>query len=148
MATSKTPMRVGLGALAKGGRGSFKGQLLDFVSRLEDFGNDELNALTADVFDGLVERTPKSSGEARAGWAIALNGAGGRVPAHDAGGYSAPRASDFAGVLRSAGWDDVRTIYNRVPYILKLEHGSSTQAPRGMVVVARRRAKTRRGRRM
>lgn len=69
----------------------------------------KVDSVAAELFRRIVEKTPVDTGAARAAWEIEVQG---------------------SGVNRTA------TIRNRLPYALLLEHGSSEQAPHGMVALS------------
>lgn len=96
-------------------------------------------ALAAD--QAIVMATPVDTGRARANWIAALDApAVGPTPAVDKAGGSA--MAQAAGVV--AGYDGDRNtaihITNNLPYIGRLDEGSSYQAPAGFVRKAVSRA--------
>ena len=82
----------------------------------------------------IIEKTPVDSGRARANWQVALNVAPDDVTdSYDKAGSIALSKGE-AEALKAMPEDEVYII-NNVPYILKLEHGSSTQAPSGIIAI-------------
>jgi hypothetical protein len=95
-------------------------------------------ALAAD--QAVVMQTPVDTGRARANWIAALNApADGPTADEDKGGGRAVQQA--AGVVASYDGDrDVAIhITNNLPYIQRLDEGSSYQAPAGFVRLAVRR---------
>lgn len=94
-----------------------------------------LQKVTIEILSRIIEKTPVDSGRARANWQVALN----VVP----GGYDDNAFDKSGGTAISKGQaeaikaqaEDSVYIINNLPYILKLEEGSSTQAPSGMVTI-------------
>jgi hypothetical protein len=70
---------------------------------------NKVDSTAAELFQRIVEKTPVDTGAAREAWEMEVNG---------------------SGLNRTA------TIRNPLPYALLLEHGSSEQAPLGMVAVS------------
>jgi hypothetical protein len=116
------------------------GTLRDFEMALRRLAERELPAAVAeasrglarDVLEGVVARTPVSSGRARANWQVALV----RPPetmlaATDPDGRAT--IARGAAVLARARPFETIWIANNLPYIGVLDHGTSRQAPRGIV---------------
>ena len=88
--------------------------------------------LARDVLEGVVLRTPVRSGRARANWQVGLaRPPEGVLEAADPDGRTAI-AGGAATIARARPFETI-WITNNLPYIGALEHGSSKQAPRGMV---------------
>lgn len=86
-----------------------------------------------DVTADIVRLTPVDTGMARSNWFVGND----RVTTVDGsptknGSASNKRASDFASTLHAGG---VFYITNNLPYIMRLEYGSSKQSPAGMARV-------------
>ena len=105
---------------------------------------EEALGLALDIHGNLVEATPVDTGHARINW-IPTTGA----PAThevDGGGTSAP---DPTAAFAAAPPGAPLYVTNNVPYIRKLNEGSSPQAPAGFVEKAVREAvDKRKGRRI
>lgn len=93
------------------------------------------------AFRRVILRTPVKTGRARGGWLCTIG-----TPAIPTEGLAAVNDTDRSGRNAVAGaeegvgmWDPLTgkavILTNNVPYIGRLEHGSSTQAPNGMVAV-------------
>lgn len=87
-----------------------------------------------ELFGRVILKTPVDTGRARANWQVTIGTtANGTVEIDDKSGGATMSAATAA----SAGFNAGDTIYltNNLPYILKLEEGSSQQAPAGMVAL-------------
>ena len=100
--------------------------------------------ITLDLHANLVETTPVDTGWARANWVPRV-----RTPideavgSPDGGGISAAQAAANSGIAQVLNYrlSQGRVfVSNAVPYIERLNDGSSTQAPAGFVQVAIRKA--------
>lgn len=80
---------------------------------------------------GVVMRTPVDTGRARGGWSTSLGGATGRDTGVLDRSGSAPIAQGTATIGQHKGYEQI-VLENNVPYIGKLDEGSSQQAPDGM----------------
>jgi hypothetical protein len=83
-----------------------------------------------DLTSDIVKLTPVDTGMARSNWFLGND----RLTDTDTtasknGAPSLTRAAAFASTLHAGG---VFFIVNNLPYIMRLEYGSSTQAPNGM----------------
>ncbi len=94
-----------------------------------------LTAIALEFLKRVIQRTPKDTSRAAAGW----------LPFMDAQGVSLGLNGEGVAEGRSEGEFQVRTgarprvvIINRVPYIFRLEFGHSKQAPNGMVRITMR----------
>jgi len=88
-------------------------------------------AVSLRVLSGVVLRTPVDTGRARANWQASVGQGGrGEVDAEDKGG-GATIERGAAAIGRQRGFEQV-VLENNLPYIGKLEDGSSRQAPDGM----------------
>lgn len=98
----------------------------------EDQASIATRAIGLRVLSGVVMRTPVDTGRARANWQTSLGqGSGQPLDAEDtAGGATIAKGAAVIGQQR--GFTPIH-LENNVPYIGKLEDGSSTQAPDGMV---------------
>lgn len=92
--------------------------------------------VVTDLLSEIVDRTPVRSGRARANWRVSIGSpARGTIRQVDVAGDRTVRAGFLVlqsmQVLEPQIW-----ITNNVPYALRLERGSSKQAPYGMVALA------------
>jgi hypothetical protein len=89
-----------------------------------------------EVLKRVVEKTPVDTGRARGNWIVSVG-----APDHSADGAEDKSSGGLATVSREAtkikAISEPATIFvqNNLPYIEKLENGSSVQAPAGMVAV-------------
>lgn len=82
----------------------------------------------------LVMKTPVKTGRARGNWQVTISAAAaGQLDQTDEDG--APTIAAGLAALQGLPPFDVVWISNNVDYIEKLEHGSSQQAPQGMMSV-------------
>lgn len=81
---------------------------------------------------GMVEKTAVDTGRARANWTC---GVGTMNTSTDATPDPSGATAIAATTVALEGWKPGQTIYllNSLPYIRRLEHGWSQQAPQGMV---------------
>lgn len=115
---------------------------------LERAGERVLKKLALDVTANLIESTPVDTGWARANWVPSI---GVKI---ETTAPAAPEGSDVAAASarQGAGKAEIVTGYflrrgkihisNNVPYIIRLNEGSSQQAPAGFVQAAIRKAVT------
>lgn len=83
---------------------------------------------------GVVLRTPVDKGRARGGWQVEVGeGSDGEADRQDTGGGLV--IADGAVRIAQAKPYEAVDVLNNVSYINALEHGSSAQAPAGMVAV-------------
>lgn len=124
-------------------------QVRAVIRALERVAERAIVKITLDVTANLVETTPVDVGWARANWVPAigtpvLKNLSGVEPTS---GATSAAASEQQGALGGivAGYKLNRGkvfVSNNVPYITKLNDGSSTQAPAGFVQAAIRKAVT------
>lgn len=123
-------------------------QVRIIVGELEQFTERLITRLTAEITANLIETTPVATGWARANWVPSFNS-----PVYDRrqltdterqSALTTQQARQQSGLAQVvAGYDLNRgTIFisNGVPYIVRLNEGSSSQAPAGFVQAAVRRA--------
>ena len=91
--------------------------------------------LVLEAYRRVVLRTPVDTGRARGNWNISTGHpeAGADESKFDTTGL--PSIGKAAAFTKSLSIKDITYIVNNLPYINKLEHGSSSQAPVGMVAV-------------
>ena len=107
---------------------SFKVDLRKFADSVDEDAATLTRSLALQIFTSVVRRTPVDKGIARASWVLSV-------------GKPAPQVSTTAAAISGpsgiAGfnWNLKADIYisSFIPYIQKLENGSSKQAPTGMV---------------
>lgn len=118
-------------------------QVQQIISELERLAERTIQAITLDLTSNLIETTPVDTGWARANWIPSVT-----APVQDTDGSpgNVQTGQQRAGQAQVLGYRlaNGRTfVTNNVPYILRLNDGSSTQAPRGFVEAAIRKALTR-----
>jgi hypothetical protein len=92
-----------------------------------------LHKIADEAFKRVVLRTPVRTGNTRANWSV-VRGPGSPVPVladTDASGSGTIKKADSS----VDGWDGdgAISLCNSLPFVRKLENGSSTEAPQGMV---------------
>lgn len=82
-------------------------------------------------------KTPVDTGRARGNWFVQIGAEGFEVSTavDPTGAVTIARGSAVIGTYREVKGFPMISIYNNLPYINRLEHGWSKQAPAGMVVV-------------
>lgn len=100
-----------------------------------------------DVLNSVVRKTPVDKGRARASWNVSVNRVDLKVePKRKSklgeAAATARATSKYNKAIGEVQAFDVIYLSNNLPYILALENGSSSQAPRGMVKVALAEVKT------
>lgn len=116
---------------------SFQADLRRFALNTKIKSDKIVRKVALDVVRELVQRTPVDTGLARSNWFIGYERGSSVDPAKSKNGApSLARSAQFAANL---GAGSTFYIVNNVPYIMRLEFGSSKQAPAGMarVTVAR-----------
>lgn len=81
----------------------------------------------------LVERTPRDTGWAKANWIPSLTAPAVGVAGDPKGISTAESEAGLAAILAFKLEDGAIFVSNNVPYIQRLDAGSSTQAPAGFV---------------
>jgi len=115
--------------------GSFSIDLEQFAGKAVKNADQVTRKIALGVFRGVELKTPVKTGRARGNWQVTTGSpASGTVDATD------PSGGRVLGEIASkcTAWDPkTGAIYltNNLPYIERLENGSSTQAPSGMVAV-------------
>jgi hypothetical protein len=118
---------------------TFGSDLGTFASKTGIRMDKVVRKVLLDFFRDLLVSTPVDTGNARSNWFFGFTRLDSTQPQTSAsknGSPSLKRCLDFAANLHAGG---VFYITNNVVYIMRLEYGSSTQAPDGMarVTVAR-----------
>ena len=102
---------------------------------LRDRSNQAVRMLAFEALSRIVLRTPVDTGRARGNWNV---GAGDPDRSVNIMGFDKTGMETINRVrplLDAAGPDQTLYVTNSLPYILPLEHGHSSQAPAGMVMV-------------
>lgn len=98
--------------------------------------------IASNVLTEVVARTPIDVGDAKSNWQVGVNGAPtGVVPAYAPGTHGSTFSENITQTLltgrtaiaRAVSHTDRINIVNNLPYIRKLNDGSSLQAPAGFV---------------
>ena len=110
-------------------------QAVFIISDLEKTTSDAVKKLTLDVTANLIETTPVDTGHARANWVPSIG-----EPSRGEQSSAAAQVSGQAAVATATQIDQPVYVSNNVPYIQKLNEGSSTQAPAGFIQRAVQRA--------
>jgi len=121
----------------------------EFERALQQFSKKvELSAATltkrvaTDLFRRIIEKTPVDTGRARASWNISIGAPNADVQPegqHQSNADAlAAKANEALAGYGVDGQKHLQPIYitNNLPYIGELEHGSSQQAPQGMVALS------------
>ena len=120
---------------------SFETDVLNFAAKAQERVDVVVRKIVFDMTSDIVKMTPVDTGHARSNYFWGVFRVTDIDPAMDKrGGPSLSRAADFASNLRAGG---VVYLTNNLPYIMRLEFGSSKQAPAGMarITCARHQAR-------
>jgi len=110
---------------------SFSKDIKKWTEKAEKAALFVFRGTALDIFSKVILRTPVDTGRARGNWQCSLNNpASGEVTG--TGRSALGRAKSATGKAKVT---DTIYLINNLPYIKKLEYGSSQQAPRGMVRV-------------
>lgn len=110
---------------------SFSGDMERAAKRILEAQDKIARAATLDFFGGTIRDTPVDTGRARGSWTTGVGAEPATSPDRDDPSGSAAMAEVEAKTPQGAG-QEVFMISN-LPYIDRLEHGHSKQAPAGMV---------------
>lgn len=112
-------------------------QVDGIIRELEELGERVVRSIVFEVTAELVGSTPVATGWARANWipSIAVPDSAPKTNRPTPGIVSGAAAQQAAGLASMASYrfGEVAFIVNNVPYIRKLNSGSSSQAPAGFV---------------
>lgn len=113
-------------------------QIRVVVGSLEKFTTRLIQSLTLDLTANLIETTPRDTGWARANWVPNIGSsidktAGTRDLAEAGKIDTGPQQAGQASIARYRLDQGAIFISNNVPYITRLNEGSSRQAPSGFV---------------
>ncbi len=100
----------------------------DFEKQWRSRQKTFMRRIAADLFRRVVERTPVDTGRARANWDLTINNPSDRLDIDD---FGQPVLVPPA-IAQITGKEKIYLV-NNLPYIERLEHGWSKQAPAGMV---------------
>ena len=110
-------------------------QTILIVSEMKRTAAEVVKKLTLDVTANLIETTPVDTGHARANWVPKIG-----QPERGEQASAAAQVAGQAAVATATAISQPVYVSNNVPYITRLNDGSSTQAPKGFVQRAIRRA--------
>lgn len=120
---------------------SFSSDLKKASSNIEKRAEKIIRGTSFAIFKRVIERTPVKTGRAKGNWQTDIGQpASGDVERNDTtpkGSISQEMISSLTFVTQQAAVGDAVYMVNNLPYIQKLEDGSSQQAPAGMVKVTR-----------
>lgn len=109
---------------------SFSAQIDAFCKKSSWRVAKVFEAVSLELYDRIVNKTPVDTGRARANWNLSLS-----TPDTSVSDSTVRKHYDaLLGV--SLTKDNVSYISNYLHYIYELEHGKSNQAPQGMVTVS------------
>jgi hypothetical protein len=114
--------------------GSFEDQIRAWQVKTERTMTQVGRKVALELFRRVIYKTPVDTGRARANWQVTIGTpAAGTIEIDDTNGGATMSKATAA----SAGFKAGDTIYltNNLPYIRRLEEGSSQQAPAGMVAL-------------
>lgn len=111
------------------GTGTFTMDLVKFCEKTKIKPLLVVKKIAFDMASRIIQRTPRDTGRAAAGWQVGINEIPGYLPPE--GNYPYPPAP----MVPTFKLGDDIYIANNVEYITVLEDGHSQQAPRGMVKV-------------
>lgn len=98
--------------------------------------------IASNILTEVVSRTPIDEGDAKSNWQVGINGAPtGIIPAYAPGSHGSTFSENVLQTLqvgrtqiaRAVSHTDRINIVNNLPYIRRLNDGSSLQAPAGFV---------------
>jgi hypothetical protein len=115
--------------------GNFAADLSRFADGTEKRMDLLVRKIGLELFSRVILNTPVDSGRARANWQVQIGSVpSGTLELEDRSGAATINTATAAAAGLQAG--DVIYLVNNLPYIQKLEDGSSKQAPAGMVGLA------------
>lgn len=116
---------------------SFVAQVRAFQRKTDIEIEKTLKKIAFDLYRRIILKTPVDTGRARASWNISVGKPDLSVASE--GSHPAPRITgNELDSIRSSFGARFSTIYitNNLSYVVFLEHGSSKQAPNGMVAIS------------
>lgn len=109
----------------------FDRSLRDFSRRhLPEQTQKAIRKFAFELFRSVVYDTPVDTGRARGNWHLTINQIPGEVFTEPPYKDRVPEAPDRLTPFRLG---DIIYLTNNLPYIIRLEHGHSQQAPEGML---------------
>lgn len=118
-------------------QGTFRMSLRSFERRFDQKVDRLVRAVALDVTKAIVLRTPVDTGRARGNWQVTLG-----TPSSETGTKLDPAGAmaQAKALTALAGYTPGASVFivNNLPYIVRLEYGSSAQAPGGMVRITAR----------
>lgn len=113
---------------------SFGKNIGSWVDRVNNRNDKVFRSVALRVFGSVVFRTPVDTGRARGNWQTDINKDNdSELSFDDKGGLMVYRKAQQASSKLKTG--DQFYLFNNLPYVSRLEQGSSLQAPSGMVKV-------------
>ena len=113
----------------------FGAQVKQFNRTAQEKLEKQLKRVCLRAFESIVQRTPVLTGCARGNWRVTFGTELSRafdITIRDTGGNKAISLASST-IMGKATVGTRVNITNSVPYIMRLEHGYSRQAPQGMV---------------
>lgn len=123
----------------------FSKALYVFAKNIDVELKKAIRRIALDLQNRVIEKTPVSSGFARASWNISVNKADETVPVEETIKRNKAKGTKISEHRGKRGrstladfnpYSDTIYINNSAPYILDLESGRSVQAPAGMLLVS------------
>lgn len=111
---------------------SFESQMRDIIKNRTGVTEEIFRAVSLQVTEQVITRTPVDTGRARGNWNASIDTADDSVSDSARPGDATNKARATVGRLEIG---NTFTLTNGLPYIQKLEYGSSAQAANGMVRV-------------
>ena len=113
---------------------TFAADLARFVEKTKADADKTVRAVCLEMGNSIIQMSPVDTGRFRGNW---MHSTGrphrGTIELEDPTGQVA--SANLAAALRPVKAGSIEFISNNLPYARKLEHGSSKQAPQGMVRV-------------
>ncbi|MEO0497938.1 MAG: hypothetical protein AAF141_11330 [Pseudomonadota bacterium] len=99
-----------------------------YEKKVVDTVDTRFRKVVLSVFGSVIRATPVDTGRARGNWQTTLD-----APAREQVEGTTPRVGEADAVAAAAKMGKVAFVSNNVPYIGRLNEGSSKQAPAGFV---------------
>jgi hypothetical protein len=113
-----------------------------YADDLDDLVYEKIARVTLAVVRALTDATPADTSKAVSNWRVGTD-ASAAIPAHYAGEQGSTKGASAAvalaqaeAAIRAAKGAKKLVVFNAVPYIRRLNEGSSLQAPAGFVEAA------------
>ena len=102
------------------------------IKTIREATEDQLKGTMIGLMSRIIKETPVDEGRAKGNWQITIGSpAGGELDRKDKNGSAA--INDGVATINRFQFGDSVYMSNNLPYIMRLEMGSSEQAPEGMV---------------